>query len=722
MSAINLGNNIIRTSLAFDLDPTISAGFIKTPKKLTGCILWLDASDASTLTTEGAGYVRYWADKSDSKVVATGGGLTLANEPLLVSNSLNGLSTIYFDGTDYFEIPDNSALQTQNEKTVFVVYKYKKVSNTNYGVLIQRGSGDSSEEIRLAVINNANWIYFDIGAGGGPYIQPTGQDVNIRDYAANIVTATATRFAGSSTLKLYSNGKDMGGTTIGPTLTPSIGTYITSIGKQLDASVNYNYFTGNIAEIIVYNRCLSDTERNQIHNYLANKWRIPLLQTTLTNKDLIFNKLATCQNNNIPVIDKSYRVNPANATGSPLQSNFYFADSVSWMSSIITYTITLEAWVKPNSFTFYGSPGTDLGAIMIANSNFYLSIDGNGKFNIYLVGATTSTVNHLPSTTSVTKNIWNHVAITFDGAYIKWYLNGVLDKTSSSTYTLGVLTLTNYLGIGSEGAATFGRFLDGYVSGCRIYGRTLSSTEILQNYEQTKTTYSNLPNIVTSGLQLYLDADVYSSYIGSGTTWTDLSGNAYNGILTNGPAFSSTEPKCITFDGTNDYSLTTFASSANLINDPTTNSGLISFSIWVNVLSNTVGGYILSSGGQTSSTGMEIAYQNGSPEVYIKTTTKSWGQGISVSDFPLNTWINWTTTCDNTNMYIYKNGSLYSTTASSAVSVSSQFSTLSIGAPNNALNNYLGNFKLANVMFYNRTLSAAEVLQNYNATKFRFGL
>ena len=230
------------------------------------------------------------------------------------------------------------------------------------------------------------------------------------------------------------------------------------------------------------------------------------------------------------------------------------------------------------------------------------------------------------------------------------------------------------------------------------------------------------PRIVTNGLTYILDAADKNSYPGSGTTWKDLSGNNYTSTLTNGPTFSNANGGIITFDGTNDYSLTTFSNSSNYINDPTTNGGLISFSLWVNVLSNTVGGYILSSGGQTSSTGMEIAYQNGSPEVYVKTTTKSWGVAINVTDFPLNTWINWTFTCNNTNVYGYKNGVLYSATASTSVSVSSQFSTLSIGAPNNILSNYLGNFKLANVMFYNRVLTADEVLQNYNATKTRFGL
>mgnify|MGYP000212112688 CR=1 FL=1 len=56
-----------------------------------------------------------------------------------------------------------------------------------------------------------------------------------------------------------------------------------------------------------------------------------------------------------------------------------------------------------------------------------------------------------------------------------------------------------------------------------------------------------------SGLVLHLDAGNTSSYPGTGTTWTDLSGNGYNGTFTNGPIFSAANGGCIVFDGVNDY-------------------------------------------------------------------------------------------------------------------------------------------------------------------------
>ena len=55
------------------------------------------------------------------------------------------------------------------------------------------------------------------------------------------------------------------------------------------------------------------------------------------------------------------------------------------------------------------------------------------------------------------------------------------------------------------------------------------------------------PDIVTDGLKVCLDAADLNSYPGSGTTWYDLSGNGYNGTMTNGPTFDSDGGGCLSF-------------------------------------------------------------------------------------------------------------------------------------------------------------------------------
>ena len=79
---------------------------------------------------------------------------------------------------------------------------------------------------------------------------------------------------------------------------------------------------------------------------------------------------------------------------------------------------------------------------------------------------------------------------------------------------------------------------------------------------------SHSPKIVTDGLVLCLDAGDRKSYSGSGTTWSDRSGNGYNATLNNGPTFNSANGGSIDFDGSNDYATITDVIIAN----PTTNS------------------------------------------------------------------------------------------------------------------------------------------------------
>ena len=72
------------------------------------------------------------------------------------------------------------------------------------------------------------------------------------------------------------------------------------------------------------------------------------------------------------------------------------------------------------------------------------------------------------------------------------------------------------------------------------------------------------PSIITQGLVLALDAADRNSYPGTGTAWTDLSGNGNNGTLTNGPTYNSANGGSIVFDGSNDYVNFSYNSSLNI--------------------------------------------------------------------------------------------------------------------------------------------------------------
>lgn len=73
-----------------------------------------------------------------------------------------------------------------------------------------------------------------------------------------------------------------------------------------------------------------------------------------------------------------------------------------------------------------------------------------------------------------------------------------------------------------------------------LYGRGSFTTNTIQG------------QYIRESLLFDLNATVSASYSGSGTTWNDLSGNGYNGTLTNGPTYSSANGGSIVFDGTDD--------------------------------------------------------------------------------------------------------------------------------------------------------------------------
>jgi hypothetical protein len=216
------------------------------------------------------------------------------------------------------------------------------------------------------------------------------------------------------------------------------------------------------------------------------------------------------------------------------------------------------------------------------------------------------------------------------------------------------------------------------------------------------------PEIVTDGLILYLDAANKKSYPGSGTVWNDLSGNAINGTLTNGPTFDGGNVGNINFDGTNDYIALTSTITATIY----------TLDFWYKMGVND-GGYGYFTG---VSGGKGLAISEGGTAVGLSYGNFYYfnGGAVKMTQSTLLTtgvWNNISAVIDTSvgNIKIYLNGSII--TNQSVSSMSTSVSEIGRYVPNNG--NFL-NGNMASFKIYNRELSAAEILQNYNATKNRF--
>lgn len=236
------------------------------------------------------------------------------------------------------------------------------------------------------------------------------------------------------------------------------------------------------------------------------------------------------------------------------------------------------------------------------------------------------------------------------------------------------------------------------------------------------------PSIVSDGLVFYLDAANLRSYSGSGFTVTPLVGGI-GATLVNGTGFSSINGGSFYFDGTNDYlatssinlsgtNVTTVLFWAKIVNyrEVALNSSLIvEFSSNYN---NTTGGFNISFGDDSS-----VAFGG----VYPITLAVKGNTNYNFATFSKTlvndlAWHHWACILDKSQsgleVSLYIDGILRSPLISSIANNTNNFDNTSLYVANRAFSN----INLSNLQLYNRALSAAEILQNYNATRKRFGL
>jgi hypothetical protein len=265
-----------------------------------------------------------------------------------------------------------------------------------------------------------------------------------------------------------------------------------------------------------------------------------------------------------------------------------------------------------------------------------------------------------------------------------------------------------------------------YKNSVAISGETNStySTNALssgdQIYVSVPTTVSG--SLITSGLKFNFDAGNSSSYSGSGTALTDLSGNGTHATFQNAPTFVSSPIKTFQWNtrGSNG-SNTTKASFSNVLGDDMT-----------------VGAWI-----KTSNSGNDLAHYR---LLYILTGEQGggandWGFGInSLGKLAFGAGTNDVTvassTAVNTNVWTYVVATRAKSTGQIKLYINGAFDNSGTGNAGNTLNaqssiliadgndgpayTFEGNISI--LEGYNTVLSADDVLANFNANKGRFGI
>jgi hypothetical protein len=355
-------------------------------------------------------------------------------------------------------------------------------------------------------------------------------------------------------------------------------------------------------------------------------------------------------------------------------------------------------------------------------------------------GSWHNTTGFVPDT-----NIWYQVVGTYDGSVIRQYVNG---QVSGGTL--------NYVGTPQSGGEvrlmrrwdsplTSSNLIDGDLAIVKIYDKAISSTDVLQSYNDNSSRFitptptptstitptptptitptpSPTPSgggIVQDSLFVELDASNYVSGL-----WTDETGNGNNATI-NGATWLSTDGGIFDFDGTNDTISIPHNTSLSL-------STTVQKTIQVWVKFDALGGLNqqipvfgkLSSasgfdgywGGLFSNGGVIRCVTNGTAIQRVSNSTLT----VTTNTWYLFTFISQITSASNTTK-VYINETEY-ITAAHGNDTYNETNPLYLGYIGDGVSSLFLNGKIGACYFYTKGLSLAEVSTNYNATKSKYGL
>jgi hypothetical protein len=663
-----------------------------------GLALWLDAADDTTFSYSSGTSVSQWRDKSGNNRHFF--QATVNNQPSR-SAVVNSRKAIQFTAVSGQYLRYNSTIiNNRTGGSVFVVWRTAGETNAYSQILDNYHGGANAQYAGFSIERNGTadqyyWGFQDTG------FTPAG-NIGSTAYSNNTtycywITKDSTTITGG-----------YNGTSVTPVPSPSStwtedtkGWLIGSWGSNTDTFSRY--FNGIQCEVIIFNRGLSVTERKQVNTYLGQKWGI--------------------SNTDRSIIDLSNNNNHGSfggAVGSQVVADMPLFDvynkgaiKFDGSSDYLTVadyfvlnptTVTVSMWLKRNAYqssicNFLRRNDRDAYALMATNNTDTV------WFRIR-----NSLAAVVDATTTMPLNTWTNLVGTFDGSNVRIYKDGVLANTNANTSPISYSGSTLGDLIIARDDIVSGRYAPINVGSTLIYSRALSATEISQNYEAQKSKFAN--TIVQQGLVLNLDAGNPYSYGGAGTTFYDVSPTALSWTINNA-TYNSSDPKYFSYNGSNSW----LESSTSAAYDSQT----ITMECWFYPSPLSQEGFLFEKGAVNSQYSMFLSLT----AFYFRT----FGGTINNQDLTFasstyltaNVWNHVICTYNGSIKIIYVNGVQVASVNASGTLNTGQTNQY-IGKYGNAGNNYPFNGRIGETRVYNIALSAAQVLQNYNATKGRFGL
>jgi hypothetical protein len=678
--ALQYSPKIVQDSLVMCLDASQNKSYpaADLPVK-NGLVMWMDAADDTTFSYSSGSTVSQWRDKSgfNYHMVPVSAGPT--RNAFLNSRKVIACTTSQ-------QIWNSSINLVTSAYTIFGVTRL--TGTTNARVL----------STQYVPSTGGNWLlghwagyvnqYYAEGWVSGPY----GTGANT---AWNIFMGD---WSGSSTdlANLYTNGTAI--------VTNSNGANAGPIG--LGINVNSETSTCEAAEIVVFNRVLTITERKLVNTYLGQKWGISNTDRSII--DLSGNDdnglFGNGTGSNMPLFDY-YNKGAFLFDGS---NDYIVIPNSSSLKS--TSALTVEAWVLiSSSMNYYGaivgkgvSDTNEEYCLLVhyVNNKVYFDVGSGGG-------------PYVDASYTFALNTWYHISATHlrasGSSDIKIYINGSQVSGTVVNPTNAVNDNTDNVTIGSR-FTTPTSIWNGKIGSVKIYNRNLSATEILQNYEAQKSKFAD--TIVQQGLILNLDAGNPYSYAGAGAAWYDVSGNGYVSSLTNTQTYNSDNGGSINFNGSTE-SVSAGPNSNLFLADMTAE-------VWIKITAMS-GDWVRIIGTGSDPRTFGLWYYVDGRILWQRTGSSA----VNPEIFPatpvltVGSWAHVAATTIGMSHVLYLNGVSIGTNPSAGGPWGNSNTAITIGY---AGYHAYSNSNIASARLYTRGLSAAEILQNYNATKGRFGL
>jgi hypothetical protein len=357
------------------------------PASVTGCSLWLDAADPSSVITSGSN-ISQWSDKSGNGRHATQS--TSANQPFYIQNSLNNLPVVSFTGSPYSlsGAPNGFVVNGLTTMTSFFV-----ANNTTAQSNMFPPFGDQNCLISWTATGSWGVVLVDIWQNKIQWRFGTGQPSNDPTYtfpvnqgtAYNLVTVSKT----NTNEFLNVNGSlALSYTAANTTIANTTSTYNLSLSPA-------GYGTNNVGEIIIYTAPLTTAQIQQVEGYLAWKWGF---QASLPSNHPFKTAPPGLP---VPVVPQTRQL--ANRSFQPTS----FSGCQMWLDAADLTTLSLSGsnvtqWNDKSGQGYlltvpggYTSPVYSNGILSLTGSNSLWSttnfaISGNAQVTMFLVGSITT--------------------------------------------------------------------------------------------------------------------------------------------------------------------------------------------------------------------------------------------------------------------------------------------------------------------------------------------